>query len=127
MNTAQKLIVGSAIVISVGLFVFSDYKLFRKKKSVVTLPKNPTGGDIPITPIGQFTSFAGMAGVTIPRGYVPDPEMMLEVNPETFPNFAGSNEIVLAEKNNPYGENFARKRPKAVPYQQFYAKNRRKC
>jgi hypothetical protein len=127
MNTAQKLIVGSAIVISVGLFVFSDYRLFRKKKSTVTLPKNPTGGDIPITPIGQFTSFAGMAGVTIPRGYVTDPEMMLEVNPETFPNFAGSNEIVLAEKNNPFGENFARKRPKAVPYQQFYAKNRRKC
>jgi len=127
MNTAQKLIVGSAIVISVGLFVFSDYRLFRKKKSTVTLPKNPTGGDIPITPIGQFTSFAGMAGVTIPRGFVTDPEMMLEVNPETFPNFAGSNEIVLAEKNNPFGENFARKRPKAVPYQQFYAKNRRKC
>lgn len=127
MNTAQKIIVGSAIVISVGLFVFSDYKLFRKKKSVVTLPKNPTGGDIPITPVGQFTSFAGMAGVTIPRGYVTDPEMMLEVNPETFPNFAGNNEMVLAEKNNPFGENFARKRPKPVPYQQFYAKNRRKC
>ena len=124
MNTAQKIIVGSAIVISVGLFVFSDYKLFRKKKSVVTLPKNPTGGDIPFDP---STNFAGMAGVTIPRGYVPDPEMMLEVNPETFPNFAGNNEMLLASKNYPFGENFARKRINSVSYRPFYAKNRRKC
>jgi hypothetical protein len=123
MNTAQKVIIGSAIVLSVGLFVFSDYKLFRKKKSTLQAP-DTTKGDIPFNP---STNFAGMSGVTIPRGYVPDPEMMLEVNPETFPNFAGNNEMLLASKNYPYGENFARKRPNSVSYRPFYAKNRRKC
>ena len=123
MNTAQKVIIGSAIVLSVGLFVFSDYKLFRKKKSTLQAP-DTTKGDIPFNP---STIFAGMSGVTIPRGYVPDPEMMLEVDPETFPNFAGNNEMLLASKNYPFGENFARKRPNSVSYRPFYAKNRRKC
>ena len=120
MNNAQKVIIGSAIVLGVGIFVFSD---FGRRKSVLQAP-DPNKGDIPFEPVKNFY---GLAGTTIPRGYVPDAQMMLEVNPETFPNFAGSNEIVLAEKNYPYGENFARKRPKSVSYKPFYAKNRRKC
>jgi len=119
MNNAQKVIIGSAIVLGVGIFVFSD---FGRKKSVLQAP-DTSKGDVPFNP---STNFAGMAGVTIPRGYVTDPEMMLEVNPETFPNFAGSNEMLLAKKNYPFGENFARKRPKPVSYRPFYAKNRRK-
>jgi hypothetical protein len=119
MNNAQKVIIGSAIVLGVGIFVFSD---FSRRKSVLKAP-DTSKGDVPFNP---STNFAGMAGVTIPRGYVPDPEMMLEVNPETFPNFAGSNEMLLAKKNYPFGENFARKRPNPVSYRPFYAKNRRK-
>ena len=120
MNTAQKVIIGSAIALGVGIFVFSD---FGRRKSVLQAP-DTSKGDIPFNPVSNF---AGLAGTTIPRGYVPDPQMMLEVNPETFPNFAGNNEMLLAAKNSPFGENFARKRPKPVSYKPFYARNRRKC
>lgn len=119
MNNAQKVIIGSAIVLGVGIFVFSD---FGRRKSVLKAP-DANKGDIPFEPVKNFY---GLAGTTIPRGYVPDAQMMLEVNPETFPNFAGNKEMLLAKKNYPYGENFARKRPKPVAYKPFYAKNRRK-
>lgn len=119
MNNAQKVIIGSAIVLSVGLFVFSDFA----KRTMKGQAPDPNKGDVPLP--FPVTNFAGMAGMTIPRGYYNDAQMMLKVNPEMFPNFAGNNEMVLAAKNLPYGENFARKRPNPVSSRPFYARNRR--
>lgn len=86
MNTAQKIITASAIILAVGIFVTSDFTKESKEKADEF--KNADG--------------SGKRARKQPP-IVPDPFMMLEVNPNEFPNFCG---LVIADKNNPYGELF---------------------
>jgi hypothetical protein len=66
MTPAQKIVLSSAILLGLGLFIVSDFDWFKKK-----------------------TSKQG-SGTASADGYNPDPYMMLEVNVNEFPNASGN-------------------------------------
>jgi hypothetical protein len=70
MTTAQKIIISSAILLGVGLFMTSDFDWFKKKAK--------TEG-----------------GTASADGVNPDPYMMLEVNEKDFPNASGKGCLTL--------------------------------
>jgi hypothetical protein len=80
MTRNQKLIALGAILIGVGVFVTSDFS------------RKPTSG-------GEDENFGGDCGCD-PNA---DPYMMLEVDQKAFPNFDGSQDMVIAKNNYPLG------------------------
>ncbi len=103
MTKYQKIIAISAILIGVGVFVTSDF--FKKPKE----------GD-------EDENFGGDCGCD-PNA---DPYMMLEVDQRAFPNFDGSQDMVIAKNNYPYGENFRNRKMSRVSAMPFYRANRRR-
>ena len=103
MKKYQKIIVISAILIGVGVFVTSDF--FKK----------PTSG-------GEDENFGGDCGCD-PNA---DPYMMLEVDQRAFPNFDGGQDMVIAKNNYPFGENFRNRKMARVSAKPFYRANRRR-
>jgi len=54
----------------------------------------------------------------------PDPYMMLEVNQNNFPNFTGGDQMLLAEKNYPFGQYFEDPTGIVVSSKPFVRRNR---
>lgn len=103
MTKNQKIIAIGAILIGVGVFVTSDF--FKKPKE----------GD-------EDENFGGDCGCD-PNA---DPYMMLEVDQRAFPNFDGSQDMLIAKNNYPYGENFRNRKMIRVSAMPFYRANRRR-
>jgi hypothetical protein len=71
MNLTQKIILSTAFVVAIGVFITSDFKWLQKK------PESKKGN-------GQASA----------DGTNPDPYMMLEVNVNDFPNASGNSKCL---------------------------------
>jgi hypothetical protein len=81
------------ILIGVGALAVIGGFIFSQKKPKKSGSNNADG--------------SGDCGCNNASGDVePDPYMMLEVNQKDFPNFTGGDQMVLAEKNAPFGQYF---------------------
>lgn len=77
MTISQRLIVSSALVVMVGAIVFSDFTWLKSKTA-----KLADKDDAKLSADGT----------------IPDPYMMLEVNPQIFPNASGSSKCLTLEQ-----------------------------
>jgi hypothetical protein len=105
MTKNQKYIAIAVILVGVGVFITSDF--FKKSDTDDADENKNFGGDCGCNKITK------------------DNAMMLEVEQNAFPNFAGKQENIIAQRNNPYGENFRNRKMVDVSAMPFYRRNRR--
>lgn len=99
------------ILIGVGALAVIGGFIFSQKKPKKAGSNNADGGDD--------------CGCNNASGdVIPDPYMMLEVTPNNFPNFSGSGEMILAEKNYPFGQYFQDPTGIVVSSKPFVRRNR---
>jgi hypothetical protein len=104
MKKNLNLIIGLGLVLGMGAFIFSKRKPKKEGSNQADggcdCENNNANGEV-----------------------IPDPYMMLEVNPNNFPNFAGSNDMLLAENNYPFGQYFEDPIGIKVNSRPFYRRN----